>query len=130
MPEALTRAEFETVWKAFLKQAAGDFVTRRESDVLRDVIGSQTDALQSMIAAVNHLRGEIEALHAGQSALRAQIAALSMVGGTLARGLVAAGVPEAEVRRAVEEACAALPEDVRRDGAPAIGAVLAVVPGG
>ena len=86
-------------------------------------------ALQSMIAAVGHMRSEIEALHAEQTALRAQIAALSMIGGTLARGLVAAGLSAAEVRRAVENARTALPEDLRRDGHVAIDAVLSVVPG-
>lgn len=128
MYDVLTRSEFERLWKSFLKQAAGEFLTRGESEAFHKVMLSQTDALQSMIGAVEYMKGQIEALHQTQVAQRAQVVALSAVCGSLANGLIATGVPPEEVRRAIDGARAVLPDDMRAAGEPAIDAVLSIFP--
>ncbi|HYD71403.1 hypothetical protein [Azospirillum sp.] len=127
MPDVLTRTEFDRLWKDFIRTATTELGTRAEVETFRKVMLSQTDALQSMIGAVEQMKEQIEALYALQSAQHAQIAALSVVCGTLGHGLVAAGIPAAEVRRAINGARAILPESMQADGSPAIDAVLAIV---
>ena len=128
MYDSITRNEFETLWKAFLAQAASDFGSRAEAEAMRTALLDQNDAFRSLIGAAKQAQSQIETLHQQQMALHAQVAALSAVCGTLARGLSAAGVSPAEVRSAIEGARAVLPESMRNDGTPAIDAVLALIP--
>ncbi|WP_448191299.1 hypothetical protein [Azospirillum sp. sgz301742] len=124
----MTRTEFERLWKTFLADAGNDFGTRGEADAMRTALLEQNDAFRSLISATRQAQGQIEALYQQQVALHAQVAALSAVCGTLARGLSAAGVSPGEIRGAIEGARTVLPESMRSDGAPAIDAVLALIP--
>ncbi|WP_431857768.1 hypothetical protein [Azospirillum sp.] len=128
MYDGITRNEFERLWKAFLDQASNDFGTRAEAEAMRTALLDQNDAFRSLITATRQAQGQIETLHRQQQALHAQIAALSAVCGTLARGLTAAGVAPTELRAAIDSARTVLPDSMRDDGAPAIDAVLALIP--
>ena len=128
MYDSITRSEFDRLWKAFLAQAANDFGTRAETEAMRTALLDQNDAFRSLIVATKQAQSQIETLYQQQVALHAQVAALSAVCGTLARGLSAAGVSPAEIRGAIEGARGVLPESMRGDGAPAIDAVLALIP--
>jgi len=128
MYDSITRSEFERLWKAFLTQATNDFGTRAEAEAMRTALLDQNDAFRSLITATKQAQTQIETLYRQQLSLHAQVAALSAVCGTLARGLAANGVAAGEIRTAIEGARAVLPEDMRADGAPAIDAVLALIP--
>ena len=128
MHDGITRNEFERLWQAFLAQASNDFGTRAETEAMRTALLDQNDAFRSLITATRQAQSQIETLYQQQVALHAQVAALSAVCGTLARGLSAAGVSPSEVRGAIEGARAVLPESMRADGAPAIDAVLSLIP--
>lgn len=128
MYDGITRNEFERLWRAFLAQAGNDFGTRAEADAMRTALLDQNDAFRSLIVATRQAQGQIETLHQQQLALHAQVAALSAVCGTLARGLSAAGVAPADIRAAIDNARTVLPDSMRTDGTPAIDAVLALIP--